>query len=151
MTTTEHPAPLPACYRLKNASPAAEDALYVANRWESDYLTAWLCRSPYSPAGAPAADLAYIDIAADEYTLEEVRALVDELTSWLHAVESGERYPEIRGYDPAQVVHLTRPTPKAPLCGAVLPADYRMNRTAPVCPNCQDMHAPTRTDQPTNA
>lgn len=151
MTTTERPAPLPAGYRLKNASPAAEDTFHVANHWESDYLTAWLYRYPYPPAGAPTTDMAYIDIAADEYTLEEVRALVGELTSWLHAVESGERYPEIRGYDPAQVVHLTRPTPNAPLCGAVLPADYRMNRTAPVCPSCQDMQAPAPAGQPTYA
>lgn len=112
------------------------DEIYYSTRWESDLLDAAIFLHIDRPTPRET-----IEIRVEQEFLQpsDVRQLIRELQEWLQLVESGERYPEYRGYNPSQRVHFKDDTSGLTLCG--LRTSLNTHRSAvltPLCPNCNE-------------
>lgn len=117
--------------------------VYVANRWASEVLYARLTRDP-----ATGADTVTLFAELEDSTLEEVRALIQQLTVWVETAQSGERYTGYRGMAVHRVAHYIttaagvsarhREGQAATLCGVQLPPGYSVDVEAEICPSCTE-------------
>ena len=111
------------------------DYIYRANRWESDLLGASLvfCPGKSEQAGIE------INAQLEDCTAEDIQQLVRELTEWVNTLESGEIYPEYRGFDPVTRWHRPGEHSDLTLCG--VPWGRMREKPAPPveCPNCREI------------
>lgn len=118
------------------------DLLFFSCRWESDLFTGRLLLDPETNK-----ESLEIETELEDLTLEEARALVEELTSWLERVEAGERWANWQGFDMNTRVHQST-SEGLSVCGLPL-ALGRAGAPRPPgmrpCPNCLEIVSDERT------
>lgn len=118
---------------------------FVANRWESENLTAQLYKDDRGNDGI------YFTATLKDGSVHTAEQVIRELTAWVEAVKSGERYPEFRGTEPDYLTHFVvddygvlvlRPEgiheEEISLCGEDINPWFDAGRNAPMCPNCAE-------------
>lgn len=124
----------PTGYRKqKGLSP--EDLLFFSCRWDGTFDG----RILLDPETGKESLEIYTEL--EDLTLEEARALVEELTGWLDRVEAGERWANWQGFDHNKRVHKSTPVGLS-VCGLPL-APGRAGAPRPPgmrpCPNCREI------------
>lgn len=111
------------------------DHLYRANRWVSDLLNVGVVLYP-TALDKP---LIEIDAQLEECSLEDVRQVIRELTEWVETLESGEFYPEYRGFDPVARWHYQGERSDTTLCGVPWEGLKAKKSPKTQCPNCHEI------------